>query len=151
MNQPQIYICPFLLRPPSSQVGLFIFLGSYLVTTKIWCNGPKCIVQQPSESSVHLKHTELLLDWHSPKSPSHPCCPALSASSSPPPFGYAWCKAGLVPTTNQWKGIQMGIRSRLIDNFKLYNNRLCCLCLPIIPSDIIRCRIFMSPWCTPNA
>ena len=62
-----------------------------------------------------------------------------------PSFGYALCKVGLIPTTIQWKGINMGIPSRPIDYCKLYNNRLCCLCLPIIQSVIIKCKIFMSP------
>ena len=66
-----------------------------------------------------------------------------------PPFGYTWFKVRLLLTTSQWKWIQMGICSRLIDSYKLYNSRLHCLYfpkrLPIIPSVIIRCRIFMSP------
>ena len=37
------------------------------------------------------------------------------------------------------KGMQMGICSRPVDNCKLYNSRLCCACLPIIQSVIIRC------------
>ena len=61
-----------------------------------------------------------------------------------PPFCYARFKVGLVPTMNQWKGMQISIPSRLIDNFKLYNNRLCCFCLPIIQSVIIRLDIEYS-------
>ena len=34
-------------------------------------------------------------------------------------------KIGFVCTTNQWKGMQMDICSRPIDNCKLCNNRLC--------------------------
>ena len=53
-------------------------------------------------------------------------------------FDCALCKIRLLSTTNQWKGMQMGLCSRLIGNYKLYNSRLCCLCLPIIQSVIIR-------------
>ena len=54
-----------------------------------------------------------------------------------PSSGYTLYKIGLVPTTNQWKGMEMGICSRPIDPYKLYN-RLCCLWLPIVQSVIIR-------------
>ena len=48
--------------------------------------------------------------------------------------------------THHWsmKGNANGIHLRLIDICKLYNSRLC-LCLSIIQSVIIRCRIFINP------
>ena len=135
------------------QVGLFLFLSSCLIATKIWSNGPKVLGQQTSYSSVQLKQTGLLLVWHSQRSLPHPSCQVLLGFLllyfQVPPFGYTWFKVRLVPTTSQWKWIQMGICSRLIDNYKLYNSSLHCLCfsrcLPIIPFVIIRCRIVTSP------
>ena len=103
--------------------------------------------------------------------PRHRRMPTPKESSSlpswrPPPtfillissFGCALCKIRLLSTTSQWRGMQMGLCSRLIGNYKLYNSRLCCLCLPIIQSVIIRyiyvcvCvyiyiyEIFMNSW-----
>ena len=48
--------------------------------------------------------------------------------------------------THHWsmKGNANDIHLRLIDICKLYNSRLC-LCLSIIQSVIIRCRIFINP------
>lgn len=90
---------------------------------------------------LQLKHTDLLLD--APKGililSSDPCLPLLYFHALT--FGYAQCKVRFVLTTNQWKALQMGIHSRLTDNFKLYDSRLCCLYLHIIQSIIIRCRI----------
>lgn len=40
--------------------------------------------------------------------------------------------------------MQIGIPSRPIDNLKLYNSRLCCLCLRIIQSVIIRLDVEKS-------
>ena len=71
---------------------------------------------------------------------------------SVPTFVHALCKEGLVPTTSQLKGIQTGLPPRPIENCKLYNNKLCCLCLRIRYKQavlfmyvIIKCKIFMSP------
>jgi len=44
------------------QVGLFLFLGFYLIKTKMWNNGLKGLKQQTSYSSVPLKQTDFLLD-----------------------------------------------------------------------------------------
>ena len=41
-------------------VSLFLFLGSYLITTKIWNDGHKRLKQQTSYSSVQVKQTDLL-------------------------------------------------------------------------------------------
>lgn len=61
-------------------------------------------------------------------------------------LGYALCIIGFVPTTSQWKGMQMDIHSKPIGNCKVCNSRLCCFYLPIIQSIvIIRCRIFVNP------
>lgn len=49
----QVWLC---------QVSLFLFLGSYLVATKIQSDGPKGTEQQTSYNSVRLKQTGLLLD-----------------------------------------------------------------------------------------
>ena len=68
----------------------------------------------------------------------------------------AKCKIGPVLTTSQWKWMQLGTRSEPIDNCKLCNSRLCCLCLPIIQSFVgvgcvcvracVRaCGVFMNP------
>lgn len=68
-----------------------------------------------------------------------------------PPFDCALCPVQNRACTHHQsrKGMQLGIRWRPIDNCKLYNNRLCCVCLPIIQSVVIRCicmcRIFMHP------
>ena len=68
-------------------------------------------------------------------------------------FDYALCKVGLVPTPSQWKGMQMDICSRPIDDCKLYN-RLCCLyyliCLPnLLSLDVEYSWDFsglLAPW-----
>ena len=61
-------------------VGLFLFLGSCLITTKIWSDGPKGVEQQTSYSSVQLKQTDLLLVRPSQRSPLHPSYRSLLAS-----------------------------------------------------------------------
>ena len=114
--------------------------------TKMWNNGLKGLKQQTSYSSVPLKQTDFLLDRHSQDMGAgwsqsgclpHPCWLPLFILLSPP-FGCAQCKIGLVPTTSQGKEIQMGIHSRPTGNCKLYNNRLCCVCLLTISSVMIR-------------
>ena len=47
------------------QVGLFFFLDSCLIATKIWNSSLKGLKQQTSYSLVHLKQINLLLDRHS--------------------------------------------------------------------------------------
>ena len=47
------------------QVGLFFFLDSCLIATKIWNSSLKGLKQQTNYSSVHLKQINLLLDRHS--------------------------------------------------------------------------------------
>ena len=67
--------------------------------------------------------------------------------SQSPPFGYAWAKQSVYPPlTNEreWKWAYTQDQLTIM----LYNSRLCSLCLsiclPIIQSVVIRCRIFMS-------
>ena len=102
-----------------------LFLGSCLIATKIWSNGLNGVKQLTSYSLVQLKQTDLLLhnQWRESR-------PAPKESSSfflliplafllsyfqPPPFGYSLCKVALVLTSNQWKGMQMGIRYITVD------------------------------------
>ena len=112
----------------------------------MWNDGLKALKQQTSYSSVHLKQANLLLNRHSQdmgagRTQRSSLLPlGFSFLYFPfPPFGCPLCKIGLIPTTGQWKGMGMSICSRLIDNCKLYNSRLCCLCLPTIQSVIIKC------------
>ena len=90
----------------------------------------KALKQQASYTSVHLKQTDLLLDRHSQdmvtgqtqRSSLLPLgFPFLYFTF--PPFGCPLCKIGFIPTTSQWKGMEMGICSRPVDNCKLYNSR----------------------------
>ena len=48
----------------------------------------------------------------------------------------ALCKIGLVAITNQWKGMQIGIRSRLIDKCKLHTAGSV-VCLPITQTQFV--------------
>ena len=133
------FMCPYV-----RSVSLPQFFSHH---NKIWNDG-KGLEQQRSYSSVQLKLTDILLDSHSQDTGE--CWPQTSLppipSWRPPPafillissFDCALCKIRLLSTTDQWKGMQMGLCSRLIGNYKLYNSRLCCLCLPIIQSVIIR-------------
>ena len=130
-----------------SNEGWPIQKGCKLISkTKIWNNGLKGLKQQTSYSSVPLKQTDLLLDTL-PRHGSRLTPKQLSSSSLlaslflyflSPSSGCAQCKIGLVPTISQGKVIEMGIHSRPTGNCKLYNNRLCCVCLLIIPSVMIR-------------
>ena len=153
------FMCPYI-----RSVSLPQFLSHHNKNLERW----KGLEQQRSYSSVQLKLTDILLDSHSQDTGE--CRPQRSLppipSWRPPPtfillissFGCALCKIRLLSTTSQWRGMQMGLCSRLIGNYKLYNSRLCCLCLPIIQSVIIRyicvCvyiyiyiyEIFMNSW-----
>ena len=55
------------------------------------------------------------------------------------------CKVALTPTADQWKGMQIGTRSRPIDNCKLCDSRLCCICIPIVQPVVVRGRLSVSP------
>ena len=52
-----ILLCAW--SPCNFQVGLFLFLISCLVATKIWNDGLKGLKQQTSYSSVQLKLTDV--------------------------------------------------------------------------------------------
>ena len=111
----------------------------------MWNNGLKGLKQQTSYSSVPLKQTDFLLDTPKTWEQADPKAAVflipvgfLVLYFLSPPFGCAQCKIGLVPTTSQGKEIQMGIHSRPTGNCKLYNNRLCCVCLLTISSVMIR-------------
>ena len=82
--------------------------------------------------------------------PTHGSRPTPKESSSQPIsaslFLYFLPPSLVVPVQNRTcthhqsrKGMQMGIHSRPIDSSRLHNNRLCCACLLIIQSVIIRC------------
>ena len=108
---------------------------------KRWVGNNKLIEQKQKQKQTNKKPDRLqlsspqadrcLLDrnsqdmgagWHQSSHPKDP--PWLPFLYFPSPcFGCALCKTGLAPTTSQWKGRQMGICSRLIDNRKLYNSR----------------------------
>lgn len=89
----EVSLLPKLLQPDTQwgpsilniriwncQVDLFLFLSSCLITTKVWSHGPKGVEKQIGYSSSQLKQTDLLLVWHSHRSPPQPSYRLLLAS-----------------------------------------------------------------------
>ena len=129
------------------QVSLFLFLSSRLIATKILNYRLKGLKQQTSYSSVQHKQTDLLLHRHSQdmeadqQQRSRPPILLDSPLFILPVLSFWLCLVqNRVCTHHQSrKGVQMGIRSRPTDSCRLYNNRLCCACLPVILPVISRC------------
>ena len=92
----------------------FSSLCSCFVTTKNWSDEPKDVEHSTQADRAFLSPTlPKELPWSFLSNPLG--FPHLYFQS--PPFGYTWCKVGLAPTTNQWKGMLMGVCSRPIDNY----------------------------------
>ena len=138
----------------SCQVGLFIFLSSYPIATKIWNNGLKGLKQQTITAQFSSSWQMFLLDspktWEQSDPKGHIIMTSLAFSLFILPVSFWLCPVQNRACTHRQfrKGMQLGAHSRLIENCKLCNSRLCCVCAPIIPSVIIRCvyvRMFMNP------
>ena len=132
---------------PKHPVRLVYFSLSVLVSSprKVWNDGLKCLKQQKSYSSVTAQADRILDRYTQDLGAGRPQSSYPNVPSWLPPFYTSHllllvcpCKIGLVPTTSQWKGMQMGICSRPIDSCKLDNSGFCCVCLPTIQSVILR-------------
>ena len=104
------------------------------------------VKQQKSYSSVQLKQACLLLDRHSRNMGAGQSQRSRFDDPSWLPPVYTSCllffvvpcaKQGLYPPSV--KGNANGHMLWPVDNRKLCNSKLCCVCLPIIQSILIRC------------
>ena len=148
------------------QVRLFLSIGSCLIITKIWkdrlitaqadrisqllAHGSKYLKQRTTYSSVIAQGDRTFIK-QTVDSTLQRC------RGKPTLKGRPWSLSAylfILPIASSWfcpvqnraythhqsrKGMEMGICSRPIDSCKLHNNRLCCACLTIIQSVIIRC------------